>query len=195
QALWLNALAIAGRDISRAREAFAARFWDPEREQLHDVVDADHVAGKLDSSCRPNQLFAIGGLALALLDGDRARAVVDTCERCLWTAVGPRSLATTDPRYRGRYLGDPLARDRVYHNGPVWPWLAGAFVEAWLRVRGNGADAKREALTRFVAPLRARAVYGHLAEIYEGDIPHHAVGAPMQAWSVGELIRLEHLVR
>lgn len=195
QALWLNALAIVGRDIAAAKAAFISRFWDPDRNQLHDVVDVDHVAGAIDSTCRPNQLFAIGGLPLALLDGDRARAVVATCERELWTPLGPRSLATTDVRYRGRYLGTPLARDRVYHNGPVWPWLAGAFVEAWLRVRGGSAEAKREAHDRFVAPLRAHAQLGHLAEIYEGDIPHHAVGAPMQAWSVGELIRLEHLVR
>jgi len=197
QALWLNALAIAGRTdlLARGRASFGERFWDAERNQLYDVVDCDHVPGKLDPSCRPNQLFAVGGLPLQLLDGDRARAVVDTCERCLWTPVGPRSLATFDPRYRGRYVGDPAQRDHAYHNGPVWPWLAGAFVEAWLRVRGNGAAAKREARDRFVVPLRAHAVGGHLAEIYEGDIPHHAVGAPMQAWSVAELIRLEHAVR
>ncbi|HET9993090.1 MAG TPA: amylo-alpha-1,6-glucosidase [Kofleriaceae bacterium] len=197
QALWLNALAIAGRTelLARGRASFGERFWDAERHQLYDVIDCDHIAGRLDPTCRPNQLFAVGGLPLQLLDGDRARAVVDTCERCLWTPVGPRSLATFDPRYRGRYVGDPAQRDHAYHNGPVWPWLAGAFVEAWLRVRGTSDAAKREAHDRFVAPLRARAVGGHLAEIYEGDIPHHAVGAPMQAWSVGELIRLEHLVR
>ena len=197
QALWLNALAIAGRHdlLARGRASFAEKFWNGERGQLYDVIDCDHVPGKLDPSCRPNQLFAIGGLPLQLLDGDRARAVVETCERCLWTPVGPRSLATFDPRYRGRYVGDPWQRDHAYHNGPVWPWLAGAFVEAWLRVRGGGADAKREAREKFVAPLRARAVGGHLAEIYEGDIPHHAVGAPMQAWSVAELIRLEHLTQ
>jgi len=197
QALWLNALAIAGRTelLARGRASFAERFWDGDRHQLYDVVDCDHVPGKLDPSCRPNQLFAIGGLPLQLLDGDRARSVVDTCERCLWTPLGPRSLATFDPRYRGRYLGGPRERDHAYHNGPVWPWLAGAFVEAWLRVRGGGDEAKAEARDRFVVPLRARAVGGHLAEIYEGDIPHHAVGAPMQAWSVAELIRIEHLVR
>jgi predicted glycogen debranching enzyme len=197
QALWLNALAIAGRTdlLARGRASFADRFWDGERHQLYDVIDCDHVAGKLDPTCRPNQLFAIGGLPLQLLAGDRARAVVETCEHSLWTPLGPRSLATTDPRYRGRYIGGPAQRDHVYHNGPVWPWLAGAFVEAWLRVRGSSDEAKREARERFVAPLRARAVGGHLAEIYEGDIPHHAAGAPMQAWSVAELIRLEHLLR
>jgi glycogen debranching enzyme len=198
QALWLNALAIAGQRNPAWRElytqghaSFGARFWNPERHQLFDVIDCDHVEGAVDPSCRPNQLFAIGGLPIQLLDGERARAVVDACEHALWTPFGPRSLATFEPRYRGRYIGGPVERDRVYHNGPVWPWLAGAFVEAWLRVRGYSAAAKREALDRFVAPLRARAIDGHLAEIYEGDIPHHAVGCPFQAWSVGELVRLE----
>jgi len=77
----------------------------------------------------------------------------------------------------------------------VWPWLAGAFVEAWVRVRGSTPDALREARERFVAPLRARAIGGHLAEIYEGDLPHRLVGCPFQAWSTGELVRLEHLLR
>lgn len=201
QALWLNALAIAGRahgewrDLAvTGRASFTARFWNADRNQLFDVVDSDHVAGANDPSCRPNQLFAVGGLPLALLDGDRARAVVDACERELWTPLGPRTLATYEQRYRGRYVGGPVERDRVYHNGTVWPWLAGVFVEAWLRVRGNTAEAKREAEATFVAPLRARAVGGHLAEIYEGDPPHRAVGCPFQAWSVGELIRLERAV-
>jgi predicted glycogen debranching enzyme len=203
QALWLNALAIAGRReprwldvLARGRAAFE-RFWDPERGQLHDVIDCDHVAGTVDPSCRPNQLFAIGGLPLALVEGDRARAVVETCERALWTPAGPRSLATDDPRYRGRYTGGPAERDAAYHNGPVWPWLAGAFVEAWLRVHGNTVEARREARERFVEPLHIRlglAGLGHLSEIYEGDPPHHAVGCPFQAWSVAELIRLETLL-
>jgi glycogen debranching enzyme len=198
QALWLNALAIAAardarwRDaLATGRAAFTERFWNADRGYLYDVVDCDHVAGTVDPSCRPNQLFAIGGLPLQLLEGDRARAVVDACELHLWTPVGPRSLATFEPRYRGRFVGGPVERDRVYHNGPVWPWLAGAFVEAWARVRGSTEEVKGEAHDRFIVPLRARAVGGHLAEIYEGDKPHRPVGCPFQAWSVGELVRLE----
>ncbi|CAN5579396.1 amylo-alpha-1,6-glucosidase [soil metagenome] len=201
QALWLNALEIAGEAhgewrtlAATGRASFTARFWNADRNQLFDVVDCDHIAGANDPSCRPNQLFAVGGLPLALVAGDRARAVVDACERELWTPLGPRTLATYEPRYRGRYVGGPVERDRAYHNGPVWPWLAGVFVEAWVRVRGNTVEAKREANAKFVAPLRAHAVGGHLAEIYEGDIPHRPVGCPFQAWSVGELIRLERAV-
>ena len=186
QALWINALAIAGfeDEAHRVTRTFVERFWDPERGQLHDVVDCDHQICTVDSTCRPNQIFAIGGLPRALLDDAMARSVVDVFERELWTTAGPRSLSPGDPRYAGRYAGGPLDRDRVYHNGPVWPWLAGAFVEAWLRVRGSTADAKREARGRFLAPLVHRleiAGLGHISEIAEGDAPHRPVGCPFQA--------------
>ena len=200
QALWLNALAIAGRRdpawqpvLARGRAAFVERFWDPARGYLADVVDCDHVAGTVDAALRPNQLFAIGGLPLQLVDGDAARAAVDACEHALWTPVGPRSLAPSDPRYRGRFIGGVDARDRAYHQGTVWPWLAGTFVDAWIRVRGSTPDARRAAHARFVAPLLARtasAGLGHLPEICDGDPPHRAVGCPFQAWSVAELQRL-----
>jgi predicted glycogen debranching enzyme len=201
QALWLNALAIVGRRDDRWRElydrgraAFAARFWDRERRQLYDVVDCDHVAGRVDAACRPNQVFAVGGLPLVLLDDARARAVVDRVEQALWTPAGPRSLAPGEPGYRGRYVGDQAHRDRAYHNGTVWPWLAGPFVEAWVRARGDSADVRRTAYERFVMPLLGRlelAGLGHLPEICEGDAPHRAVGCPFQAWSVAELARIE----
>ena len=204
QALWLNALAIgAKRDpaawaapLARGRAAFAARFWDPSRGYLADVVDADHVGGAIDSSLRPNQLFAIGGLPLQLVVGAPARASVDACEQFLWTPAGPRSLAPHDPKYLGRFVGDPAHRDRAYHNGTVWPWLAGAFVEAWIRVRGSTREAIADAQARFIAPLAARtalAGLGHLSEVCDGDAPHRAAGCPFQAWSVAELCRLQTL--
>jgi predicted glycogen debranching enzyme len=200
QALWINALVIAGRtaEADRARAAFA-RFWDPHRRQLHDVIDADHVRGAVDSSCRPNQLLAIGGVPHPVLapDGEHARAVVEIVERLLWTPAGPRSLSPGDPRYHPRYLGGPAERDRGYHNGAVWPWLAGPFIEAWIRVRGGGPEARRDARARFLDPLVARcqlAGLDHLAEICDGDPPHRPVGCPFQAWSLAEVIRIDQLL-
>ncbi|HEY0480429.1 MAG TPA: amylo-alpha-1,6-glucosidase [Kofleriaceae bacterium] len=198
QALWINALAIAGRttEATRARAGFS-RFWDPGRGQLHDVIDADHVRGAVDPTCRPNQILAIGGLPHPVLDGARARAVVDTVERLLWTPAGLRSLDPADPRYHARYAGGPAERDRGYHNGAVWPWLAGPFIEAWVRVRGDTADARRDARARFLAPLLARtrlAGLDHLSEICDGDPPHQAVGCPFQAWSLAEAIRIDQLL-
>jgi predicted glycogen debranching enzyme len=199
QALWINALMIAGHteEAARVRETFLARFWDASRGQLHDVVDCDHVPNTFDASCRPNQIFAVGGLPWPILQGTQARAVVDTFERELWTPAGPRSLAPGDPRYAAHYGGGPRDRDSVYHNGTVWPWLAGAFIEAWVRVRGSTKEAKQQAQKKFVAPLRERlaiAGLGHISEICDADAPHRPVGCPFQAWSVAELLRVEALL-
>jgi glycogen debranching enzyme len=123
--------------------------------------------------------------------------VVDTVERVLWTPAGPRSLDPGDPRYRGRYTGGAAERDRGYHNGAVWPWLAGPFIEAWVRVHGSTAAARREARTRFLDPLLARtqlAGLDHLSEICDGDPPHQPTGCPFQAWSLAEALRLDQLL-
>src|SRR6185503_17665806 len=98
---------------------------------------------------------------------------------------------------RGRYGGGPLERDRAYHQGTAWPWLTGPFVEAWVRARGAGEDAKRAARERFLAPLQAHlaaAGLGHVCEVADGDAPHTPGGCPFQAWSLGEYLRLEHVV-
>ncbi len=129
-----------------------------------------------------------------LLSPERARAVVDAVERALWTPVGLRSLAPDDPSYAPAYRGGPSERDAVYHQGTVWPWLLGPFVEAWVRVRGSTDEAKRVARSRFLAPLLEsldRAGIGHIEEIADGDPPHAPRGCPFQAWSVAEALRLD----
>jgi glycogen debranching enzyme len=158
------------------------------------VVDVDHVSGTADPSVRPNQLLAIGGLPYAVLDSERSRSVVDLAERRLWTPLGLRTLAPDDPRYIGRYEGDVPSRDGAYHQGTVWPWLLGPFVEAWVRTRGDGTDARQEARRRFLEPLLehlSRAGVGHVCEIADADPPHTPRGCPYQAWSVGEALRLD----
>lgn len=199
QALWINALRIGGPRFAdlhaRARASFEERFWNAETGCLYDVVDVDHQAGRNDAAIRPNQIFAIGGLSFALLDGDRARSVVEVVERDLLTPMGLRSLAPSDPAYRPHYGGGVPERDGAYHQGTVWPWLLGPFVEAWLRVRGDTQETRREATSRFLAPVRANLAghgLGHVSEIADGAPPHTPHGCPFQAWSLGELIRLEH---
>ncbi len=201
QALWINALTLAGKRNSRWRElaaaataAFSSRFWTEEAGFLHDVVDCDHVAGTADPTFRPNQIFAVGGLPVTLLPPDRARRVVDAVEERLWTPMGLRSLGPGEPGYIGRYEGGVEERDAAYHQGTVWPWLAGPFIEAWVRVRGGGPDARAEARRRFLEPFREQlsaAGLGHLSEIADGDPPHRPRGCPFQAWSLAELLRLE----
>jgi predicted glycogen debranching enzyme len=204
QALWVHALAVAGRlepslkgFSSVARAALEERFWNPERGMLFDVVDDGHVAGAVDAACRPNQIFAAGGLPLTLLSDERARSVVDAVERELWTPLGLRSLEPRHPAYAPHYRGGVLERDAAYHQGTVWPWLIGPFVEAWVKSRQGTAAAKAEARDRFVLPLLRHvecAGLGHVSEVADAEPPHAPGGCPFQAWSLAELIRLERSV-
>jgi len=200
QALWINALRIAGRRSARwaalashAQTTFAERFWNEERGFLYDVVDADHRPDAVDASLRPNQIFAVGGLPWPLVSGERARRVVDIVERKLWTPAGLRSLGPGEPGYVGRYHGTVRERDGAYHQGTVWPWLTGAFVEAWVRVGGDTPERRAQARARFLEPLLRhyeQSAPGHVGEIADGDAPHTPRGCPFQAWSVGEALRL-----
>jgi predicted glycogen debranching enzyme len=201
QALWLNALRIADELTTgyqsiyeRGVAAFAGRFWNATESCLFDVVDADHVAGRDDGTVRPNQLLAVGGLPFPLVTGARARQIVDTVERRLWTPIGMRTLPPDAPGYCPRYEGDMRSRDGAYHQGTVWPWLLGPFVEAWVRVRGSTPEVVDEARRRFLAPLLAHmteAGIGHISEIADADPPHTPRGCPFQAWSVSEALRLD----
>ena len=204
QALWYNALRIGGLHWSaewaaaadRVHAAFAGRFAGTGGA-LVDVADNGHVPGADDASIRPNQIFAVGGLPFPLLEGAAGRAVVDRVERELLTPMGLRSLSPNDAAYAGRYCGGPAQRDGAYHQGTVWPWLIGPFVDAWLSVRGRDAAAKGEAAERFLAPLMAhlgQAGLGHVSEVADGDAPHKPGGCPFQAWSLGELIRVRAML-
>jgi predicted glycogen debranching enzyme len=205
QALWLNALRIAASIwpeyyafYRRALASFQLRFWNDAAGCLYDVVDVDHVAGRNDPAVRPNQILAIGGLPHQVLIEPYAGRVVETVERELLTPLGLRSLAPTEPGYAPHYGGGVAERDGAYHQGTVWPWLIGPFVEAWLRVRGDTAEAKREADARFLAPLREHlgvAGLGHVSEIADAEPPHRPWGCPFQAWSLGELLRASRLVQ
>ncbi len=204
QALWVHALGAAGRlrvgfagAAAKARAALESRFWNAERGMLFDVVDDGHVPGAVDAACRPNQIFAAGGLPLTLLSPERAEQVVAAVERELWTPLGLRSLERKHPAYVPHYRGGVRERDGAYHQGTVWPWLAGPFVEAWVKSRHGTPAAKAEARARFVEPLRRhleRAGLDHVSEIADGDAPHTPAGCPFQAWSLSELIRLERVV-
>jgi len=153
---------------------------------LNDCVRADGV----DASLRPNQILAVS-LSGDLLSAEQQRAVVDVVERRLLTPYGLRTLDPADPRYRGRYEGGPMERDGAYHQGTVWPWLMGPFVQAYLRVYGAGKEAKRRAAT-FMEPLMRHLTedgcLGSVAEIFDADEPHRPRGCFAQAWSVASMI-------
>jgi predicted glycogen debranching enzyme len=219
QALWLNALRIGGQFSEQwqrlwapACETFLGRFWNEAAGCLYDVVDVDHQPGTSDAAFRPNQIFAVGGLPFTVLGGHRARRLVDAVESALWTPLGLRSLSPKEPGYVSHYEGDERQRDRAYHQGTVWPWLLGPFVEAWVRVRGGTPEAKSDARLRFLPPLEAHlkeAGLGHISELADAectittrppqarqDAPfsQQPRGCPFQAWSLGEFLRLSLVV-
>jgi predicted glycogen debranching enzyme len=203
-ALWINALHSGAKfsprwqdEFSKAAAAFRTRFWNRNHQCLYDVIDCDHIAGRVDTSFRPNQIFAIGGLPLNLLPRAMALSIVAQVQSRLWTPLGLRSLALEEPGYAPHYQGGVRDRDGAYHQGTVWPWLAGAFVEAWVRVRDHTPKARQEAHEKFLTPLLVHlghAGLGHASEIADADAPHLPRGCPFQAWSVGELLRLQHSV-
>lgn len=204
QALWINALEVGGRFDDRwvalrrrAEASFQTEFWNEAVGGLFDVVDVDHEAGRKDPTVRPNQILAVGGLPRPLVAGTRGRRIVDLVESLLLTPLGLRSLAPVEPGYSPRYEGGPRERDGVYHQGTVWPWLLGPFVEAWLNVRGGTDAARREARSRFLTPLLEHLEVdgiGHVCEIADAEAPHTPRGCPFQAWSLAELLRLDRSV-
>jgi glycogen debranching enzyme len=148
------------------------------------------TGGPPDASIRPNQILAVS-LPHTMLPPDRARSVVDVVERELLTPVGLRSLAPSDPNYRGRYEGDGRARDSVYHQGTVWPWLLGPFVSAYVRVNAGSPEARARA-RQILEPLcdhLTEAGLMQISEIFDGDAPHAPRGCFAQAWSVAEILR------
>lgn len=204
QALWINALQISStrweprysRIEAMARASFAGRFPNPAGG-LFDVVDVDHVPGTHDASLRPNQILVVGGLPFPLLSGEAAKSVVDAVEAELLTPLGLRTLSPDDPAYVGHYGGDARRRDGAYHQGTVWPWLLGPFVDAWLSVRGRSEAALTEGRLRFLPPLErhlGEAGLGHVSEVADGDAPHRPGGCPFQAWSLGEYIRIRRML-
>jgi predicted glycogen debranching enzyme len=205
-ALWVNGLAAVaglrerlGRDASdlratrdRAVESFRRRFTSQTLGRLYDVVDSVGTPGGEDPALRPNQLLAYGLPYAPMRGTDPAQgaAAVRTIGAALLTPLGPRSLAAGDPAYQGRHRGDMLARDRAYHQGTVWPWLIGPYVDACV-ANGVPVDATLDGL---VAHLGEWGV-GSVSETAEGDPPHAATGCPFQAWSVAELNRAYRMAR
>jgi predicted glycogen debranching enzyme len=197
QALWHNALALmaewAGvlglpdgdyrRRAEHARESFNARFWNPGAEALFDVVDGP---GGDDASFRPNQIFALS-LRFPVLAERRWRPVVDAVAARLLTPYGLRTLAPGTPEYRRDYHGDLRTRDAAYHQGTVWPWLIGHFVDAWLRVYDDRARAR--AMLAALPDHLGFAGIGSVSEICDAEPPFRPRGCIAQAWSVAEVLR------
>ena len=168
----------------RTRESFNRRFWNESQGCLYDVVDGE--SGD-DPACRPNQLLAIS-LTHPVLDASRWRPVVDTVQRRLLTPFGLRTLSPDHRDYRPKYYGDLRLRDAAYHQGTVWPWLIGPFIDAWLAVYPADREAARTLLEAFDGHLSEAGV-GSISEIFDAEPPYTPRGCIAQAWSVAEVLR------
>ena len=146
--------------------------------------------GDEDAGIRPNQVLAFS-LSFPVMSGDKARQAMDKVFHDLYTPMGLRTLSPSDSRYRGVYAGDQYAREGAIHQGTVWPWLIGPFVTAWRRT--HAADAVRKAfLEEVFLPFRdhlADGGLGSIAQLADGQYPHHLNGCVAQAWCVGEILR------
>jgi predicted glycogen debranching enzyme len=200
-ALWFNALSNLARWLeeegegeaaraaagaaARARASFNRRFWDAAGRQLYDVVDGED--GRDDPACRPNQLLAIS-LPSPVLERERWAPVLETVRDRLLTPVGLRSLSRDHPDYKASYHGDLRTRDAAYHQGTVWSWLIGPWVDAWLRVHPGDLEGARRALDGLVGEL-GQACLGQISEVFDAEPPFTPRGCVAQAWGVAELLR------
>jgi predicted glycogen debranching enzyme len=205
-ALWYNALVLMNRwtralpsdahaavgaplldfgDLAaRVRESFNGRFWYADGGYLFDVVDGEQGT---DPACRPNQILAVS-LPNPVLDESRWNAVFDVVRQRLLTPVGLRSLAPGHPDYKPKYYGDLRTRDAAYHQGTVWAWLAGPYVDAWLKIHPDEREQARRYVQRLLYTLD-EACIGSISEIFDADEPFTPRGCIAQAWSVAEALR------
>jgi glycogen debranching enzyme len=184
--VWIGAEDVVkyGTLADRAKRSFNDSFWNENASCLYDCVSGE----QRDATMRPNQILAVS-LTHSMLSNERATALVNAVERELFTPFGLRSLSPPDPRYRGRYEGDSIARDISYHQGPVWAWLLGPFIDAYLKVHGKKGRAQVREWLQVTSTHLSEAGLGHVSEIFDGDLPHRPRGCFAQAWSVAEILR------
>ena len=198
-ALWYNALKIFAQllewngqqhdawqvnlSAEKAKKSFEEKFWFAEGNFLYDVIDEN---GNPDHSLRPNQLLAIS-LPYSLVAGERALAIMKIIQEQLYTPVGLRSLPQTSPGYVHEYGGDAYRRDSAYHQGTVWSWLLGPYIDALVK-SGFPQNEIKKVIDDFSYHLN-EGCFGSVSEIFDADPPHHPRGCVAQAWGVGEILR------
>ncbi len=199
-ALWYNALKLLETWVAeeqgsqaaahladlagRAYASFNDRFWHSEGGYLYDVVDGRDGD---DPACRPNQVLSIS-LPYPILELSRWESVMNVVTERLLTPFGLRSLSRDHPDYKPTYSGDIRSRDAAYHQGTVWAWLIGPYIDAWLKLHPEDEAGARQLVRRF-APELDHAGIGSISEIFDAEEPHAPRGCIAQAWSVAEVLR------
>jgi len=169
--------------------AYKETFWNKDKGYLCDYVNGDYK----DWSVRPNQIFA-ASLPYSPLSEQIRKLILDITQRELLTRRGLRTLSPKSPDYKGAYKGDVAERDSAYHQGVVWPWLLGHYAEAYLKIHGKSGLAHIKQLYDGFEPVMKEHGIGSISELYDGDPPYLPGGAPSQAWSVAELLRMSYLI-
>lgn len=188
-ALWYNALKLLGEEDLAAKVAasFTAKFWISPFRGLADVIRDD----QRDTSLRPNQILAVS-LPYSPLSAAQQSAVVEVVCRELLTPYGLRTLDAANPHFKAHYSGRAFDRDAAYHNGTIWAWLMGPFIEGYLKVNAYAPIAVEQA-RQWLRPLiehLEQGCIGQISEIFEAAPPHRPVGCFAQAWSVAEVLRM-----
>ena len=180
-------------DIAKKiKESFIKKFWNDSEQCLYDVVCSDD---KKDASIRPNQILAVS-LKFPILDSDKEHAVFKRVHGELFTSFGLRSLSGNDESYIRKYEGNQYKRDEAYHQGTVWSWFIGPFVDAYIKLNGSGEQQLKEIeliMQPFYDHLSDSGI-GAVSEIFDGDEPHTARGCAFQAWGVAEVLRIKRLI-
>ena len=205
-ALWYNALMLlsgwceAQGLTAEAKEfsahaddcyrSFNEKFWSEEHGHLFDVVDGPDGN---DAACRPNQLFAMS-LDHPVLQEDRWQAVLDVVSDQLLTPTGLRTLSPDHPDFKANYYGDIRSRDAAYHQGTVWAWLIGPYVDAWLKVYPDRREEAARLVETMIEEQLAQGCIGSVNEVFDAEPPYTARGCIAQAWSVAELLRAKALL-
>lgn len=171
---------------AQVRQHFGLRFWYEAGGYLYDVVDVEGEAGRNDGALRPNQLLA-ASLTRDLLTDEQAKSMLQQVTERLLTPMGLRTLSPTDPAYRGAFNGNQERRDEAYHQGTVWPWLIGPYIDVHLRLYND-----QQAIARLLEPLIKHlwtGCLGTISEVTEPTPPYTPAGCFAQAWSVAEVLR------
>lgn len=199
QALWYNALCfyheLTGDEAilahaTKIKENFEPEFWSEEHGHLADFINGEEK----DWSIRPNMIFATS-LPYVMINEEQCGQILETAKSKLLTTRGMRSLSPDDLAYKGYYHGDQVSRDEAYHNGTVWVWPLGHFVEGYIRLHGKSGTNFIQKIVKGFDGVMTQYGVGAVAEIYDGDPPHRPKGAISQAWSVSELLRMMDLVK
>lgn len=175
--------------IEKIEESFDTVFWNEENQFLNDWVAAD----KVDTSVRPNQIFAVS-LPYSPLNEVKQKSVLDVVTNELLTPKGLRSLSPKNQNYKGECIGAKYCRDLAYHQGSVWPWLLGAYAESYLKIHQKAGLNKIKQLYQGMEEELKIAGLGTISEIYDGNPPHEPRGAISQAWSVAEVLRIRQMI-